>query len=259
MVLKISRRPSLSMSAASRLIVLPAAAAARRRAGTRRGSTECPAAIRPRRDRLRMMGDLRLGRQQGSAHGTEQQRQPENSRPSHERAATVLVRIGGVAQAVANEVERQTVHDHEQPGINSQGCSATGAQLLGLPEQHAPAHYRWPQPQPEEAQSGLAEDHAGHRKGQVHDQVAQKRGQQVAGNGDGRRRARDRGRHHEVLFPELQQFAAHHAREPAPAHNREDNSDREVDLQGAPATWHRRRQRHPQRMVGIDCMNSIKR
>ena len=51
--------------------------------GQRMGN-ECPAALRPRRDRLRPVGNLRLCWRQGGAHGTDKQRQPENSRPDHE-------------------------------------------------------------------------------------------------------------------------------------------------------------------------------
>src|SRR5438552_3633089 len=69
------------------------------------------------------------------------------------------VRIGGVAQAVAEEVEGEDHQGHRDRWEEQPGRDGDGLHVLRLLEQDTPADRRRPQPQPEEAERRLADDH----------------------------------------------------------------------------------------------------
>ena len=160
------------------------------------------------------------------------------------------VGVGGVAEAVAEQVEGQHRHDHEDRRDQHPRVQGHRLDVLRLVQQHPPAHHRRAQPQAQEAERRLAQDHARDRQGQVDDQVAQERGQQVAHDDLAFRRAGDLRRHHEVLLAGADQLAAHHPRQRRPADDRQDNGDAEIHPERRPVDRHRRRQCHPQRDGG---------
>jgi len=125
-----------------------------------------------------------------------------------------------------------------------------GSEVLRLLQQYAPTHGRRAQPQTEKAQRRFTQDHAWNRQRQVHDQIAHEGGQHVAEDDAVLVDAHDLGRHHEVLFPQLQKAPAHHARQVRPALKRQNDGDAEVNLEHRPVGRKRRAQRHPQRNGG---------
>ena len=89
------------------------------------------------------------------------------------------VGICGVAQAIAEEIERHDdqndgKHRKKQPWIERDHADAAR-----LGEQDAPAGYRRPQAEPEEAQRRLAQDHAGNGDRRRRDQMRHEAGNQV--------------------------------------------------------------------------------
>src|SRR5215207_7303838 len=95
-------------------------------------------------------------------------------------SASMTVRVGGITQAVADEVEGQHSHDDDQAGGQQPGRQGEGLDVLGLLQQHAPADRRRTNAEAEEGERGLVDDH--HRDGERtgSDDVAQERRHHVA-------------------------------------------------------------------------------
>src|SRR5688500_892142 len=69
--------------------------------------------------------------------------------------------IGGIAQSIADEVEGQHRHDHENPGDHQPRRLVDRADALGGEQQHAPAFHRLAQAEAEEGQRGLGQQDLG--------------------------------------------------------------------------------------------------
>ena len=123
-------------------------------------------------------------------------------------------------------------------------------QVAGPLQQHPPAHGGGTDAQSQKAQRGLAQDHAGHGQGQGHNQVAHEIGQHVDANVGRHADPHDAGRGYVVELAQLQQLAAHHAGQAAPAHQREQADDGEVGLDHAPVRRQGRAEGEPQRNRG---------
>src|SRR5215475_135208 len=74
-------------------------------------------------------------------------------------ASAMAVGIGGIAQPVADEVERQNSDDHGDARREEPGRRGDGADVLRLLQQHAPADDGRLQTETEEAQRRLRQDH----------------------------------------------------------------------------------------------------
>src|SRR6266508_6294421 len=71
----------------------------------------------------------------------------------------LMIRIRGVAKAVAHEVEGEHDDHHRQDRKQQPGMQLYGGEVLRLVEQHSPAGHRRAQAEAEERQRRLAEDH----------------------------------------------------------------------------------------------------
>src|SRR5699024_5332947 len=91
-----------------------------------------------------------------------------------------LVGVCCITQSIADEVHGQDSDEESQAGEHEPRRGLDRPDVLRVLEEHTPAD-RWGlQSEAEEAQGGLAEDHAGDRHGQRGDQVAGERGHHVA-------------------------------------------------------------------------------
>src|SRR6266446_8272340 len=73
-------------------------------------------------------------------------------------AASMAVRVGGIAQTVAHKVEGEHRDDDDQAGQQQPGCERQGLDVLRLLQEHAPADRRRADAQPQERQRGLVDD-----------------------------------------------------------------------------------------------------
>src|SRR5215468_7134699 len=87
-------------------------------------------------------------------------------------ASAMAIGIGGVAQPVADKVERENGDDHGDARREEPGRRGDGADVLRLLQQHAPADDGRLQPEAEEAQRRLRQDHAGNGEADLGDDVA---------------------------------------------------------------------------------------
>ena len=166
------------------------------------------------------------------------------------RGGVLGVGVGGVAHAVAEKVEGEHGDDDRDRGNHQPRCERHGLHVLRRLQQGAVADRRRPDAEPEEAQRRLADDHLWNGQGDLGDDVAVERRQHVAEDGLGAARPGELGGGHEVLVAQSQEPSAHHPRQAGPAEHRDDDGDREVDLQHAPVARQERRQPHPERDRG---------
>src|SRR5215813_11740382 len=85
-------------------------------------------------------------------------RAKETRRSRTESRGSVAVGVGGIAQSIAYEVERQHRHDDDQAGNQEPRRQRQGLDVLGLLQQHAPADRRRADAEAEEAERGLVDD-----------------------------------------------------------------------------------------------------
>src|SRR5918994_266797 len=149
-------------------------------------------------------------------------------------SSSMTVRVGGIAPAVADEVEGQHGHDDDQAGNEKPRCQRQGLDVLRLLQQHAPADRRWPDAEAEEGERGLVDDH--HRDGEraCSNDVAEERRHHVAQDDAHARAAGETRRQHEILLAQGEEAAAHLAAQGRPADQGQDHGDSEEDLDRRP-------------------------
>src|SRR5262249_45754692 len=77
---------------------------------------------------------------------------------------SAAIGIGGLTKPVAPEVDRHDGDDHRHRRDHQPRRDRHGLDVLGLLQQHAPADRRRTQPEAQEAQRGLADDHGRQRQ-----------------------------------------------------------------------------------------------
>ena len=174
--------------------------------------------------------------QRSARNGGRSPRPTETRARSRSGGAVSGHRVGGIAQAVADEVERQHGNDDEQPRNQPPGRQAEGVDVLRLTQQHAPTHHRRSQPEAEKAQRGLGQDHRRYAEREGGDDVAQERRDQVAGDDLGIRGPGDLAGHHEVFLAQAEELASHRPRQIGPADQRDGDAAVDAQCTSAPAT-----------------------
>ena len=127
--------------------------------------------------------------------------------------------------------------------------SSDGVHVLRVLQQHAPTDGRRLQPETQEAERGLAQDHLRNGQRERSDDVAVERGQHVDEDDLQVVAPHQLGGGDEILRAQAEEAAAHDARQAGPADDREDDRDQQVILQLRPVSRQRRAQRHPQRQL----------
>ena len=163
--------------------------------------------------------------------------------------ASVFIGVGGIAQSVAEEVERQHGDDHRERRAGSsqgawrrRGCSAPPA--AARPSSRPAAC----SPMPRKHSAVSARIIAGIASVSDGDDVAHERGHHVPPDDAASRAAVEPGGDDEVLVAQRQESAAHDARQVGPADQRQDHGDRRNRrASGRPVGRHGRRQAHPER------------
>src|SRR4029077_6171641 len=115
-------------------------------------------------------------------------------------ASSMAVRIGGVAQPVAHQVEGEHGHDDDQGGDQEPRGERQGLDVLRLLQQHAPADGGGGGARGPGGEGGLVDDH--HRDGERAggDDVAQEGRHHVAQDDAHARAASEAGGQHEILL-----------------------------------------------------------
>src|SRR6478609_2143425 len=90
------------------------------------------------------------------------------------------LRIEGVAQAIAEEVERHHGHKDKVPRRQDPGVLGEYLQVLRGGEHVAPAWHRLANAQTQKAEARLTKNVAGYREGSRHDRVRESARQDVA-------------------------------------------------------------------------------
>src|SRR5262245_11067961 len=155
--------------------------------------------------------------------------------------------IGGVPQPVAQEVERHDRDDHGHRRDHQPRRDRYGLDVLRLLKENSPADRRRAQPEPQEAQRGLADDHGRQRQRGGRNDVAHERRHHVHEDRPRAATAHQPRRDDEVFLAQRQEPAAHDTRQLGPSQERDDDGDREVDLQDRPVARQGGRQAHPER------------
>src|SRR5438309_1514510 len=157
------------------------------------------------------------------------------------------IRIGGVSQSIAQEVERHDRDDHRHGREHEPRGDSHRLDVLCLLQQAAPADRGRAQAETQEAQRGLADDHRrqGQRGGR--DDVARERRHHVDEDRAHLAAPDQPGGDNEIFFAHGEKPAAHDARQLRPPKQRDDDGDGEVDLQDGPLAGEGRGQPHPQR------------
>src|SRR5215467_13419105 len=92
---------------------------------------------------------------------------------------SAAVGIGGIAQSVAHQVERENGNDHHEPRDEQPGRQRQRLDILCLLRQHAPADRRRSDPEAQEGQRGFADDQHRNSERAGGDDMAQKGRQHV--------------------------------------------------------------------------------
>src|SRR5262245_34718567 len=156
------------------------------------------------------------------------------------------IRVGRIAQTVAEEVEGHDRHDHRNGRDQEPRRDGHGLDVLGLLEKDAPADRGRPQPQAQEAEGRLADDHGRQGQRRRRDDVAHERRHHVHEDGPHLCAAHQPRGDDEVLLAQGQKAPPHHAGELRPGEERDDDGDGEVDPQDRPVPGQRRGQAHPE-------------
>src|ERR1700733_8130048 len=158
-----------------------------------------------------------------------------DTRRSRTRSSgSVAVGIGGIAQAVAYQVERQHRDDDNQSRDQQPWRQCQCLDVLRLLQQDAPAYRRGANAETEEGQRGLVDDHHGYGERTGGDDVAQEGWHHVPQD-DAHPAAAGKPRgQHEVFLAQCQEAAADLTRERGPADQRQDHGDGEEYLDRRP-------------------------
>src|SRR6266513_1812966 len=140
-----------------------------------------------------------------------------------------VMRVGGVPQAVSEEVEREHHGRNERGRKQEPRIVAQALEVLGLLEEHPPARQRRAQPEIEERQRRLGEDHPRHRQCRDDDDVAEDLREQVPEDDPGIARPHHPRGGDKLFLPEREHFAAQLAGQPGPADDGEDHFDQPLD------------------------------
>ena len=124
-----------------------------------------------------------------------------------------MIRVRRVAQAVAEEVQRQDRHNDDHTGQQQPGRQRHRPDALGLLQEDALADGGGPQPQAQKAERCFAEDHGRDGQGSRGDQMAEKRRHHVAQDDAHLAGAGEAGRKDELLLAHGQKTAAHGTRQ----------------------------------------------
>ncbi len=108
--------------------------------------------------------------------------------------------VGGVPQAVADEIESEDRQDDKESRGKQPRMEGNGLDVLGFLEQDTPTCDGRTQPQAKKAEGGLGENHGGQRQGQADHDVARKSWQQVAQDDAGAAGSGEQGGGGVVLF-----------------------------------------------------------
>src|SRR5215831_12396148 len=132
--------------------------------------------------------------------------------------ATILeVRVRGVADTVAHEVEGEHRDNDGEGGNEQPRRDDQRLDVLRVLQQHAPADRRRPQSQPEERERRLADDDRGDGERRRGDDVAYERWHHVTEDDACLAATHELGGHHEILMLERNEPAANHPGELRPA------------------------------------------
>src|SRR5690606_38805526 len=93
---------------------------------------------------------------------------------------SLLVGICGVAQSITEKIEGEDHQHHRYHGQHEPRIEGDHVDVLRLGQQHSPAGDGRPQPEAEEAERSLAEDHRRDRDGRGGDEMAHEAGNEVA-------------------------------------------------------------------------------
>ena len=111
-----------------------------------------------------------------------------------------VIGVGGVAQPVAEEIERKDGQNDRHDRQHQPGIERDDADVLRLVEEDAPAGDRRPQAESQKRQGCLAQDHPGDDEGRRGDQMAHEARQQVAADDPRRARAHQHRGGAEILL-----------------------------------------------------------
>src|SRR5438874_5790096 len=156
------------------------------------------------------------------------------------------IRIRGVPESNAQIVEGHHDDDHGHGRQHQPRRDRHRLDVLRVLQQDAPADRRRAQAQAQEAQRRLADDHRGQGQRGGGDDVTHERRHHVHEDRPHLAAADQARRDDEVLLAQGQEASAHDARQLRPSQQRDDDGDREVDLEDRPLARQRRRQPHPQ-------------
>src|SRR5215472_10259315 len=95
---------------------------------------------------------------------------------------SAAVGVGGIAQSVTNQVERQNRKDHHQPRDQQPRCQRQGLDILRLLQQHTPAYRRRSDPEPQKGQRSFADDYQRNGERAGGNDMAEERRHHVAQN-----------------------------------------------------------------------------
>ena len=140
-----------------------------------------------------------------------------------------LIGIGGIPEAVAEEVENQHGEYDEEAGYQEPGMQRYGAKILGVLQKNPPADHRRSEPEPKEAQSGFSQDHPGNRQRKAHDQIAEKSRKQVSDYYSHIAGSCYFCGHGKILLPQLEDLTSNDSRQATPPADGKDNRNTEVD------------------------------
>src|SRR5260370_41496640 len=127
------------------------------------------------------------------------------------------IRVCGVAQAIAQEVQREDRHNNSYAGPEQPGRSRNGADILGFLQQNAPTYNRLTQTDAEKAERGFSQDHTGNRQCDHRDDVTDKRRNHVPENDPQRAAPIKLSSFDKILRFQRIKPTPHHARQPCPA------------------------------------------
>src|SRR5438132_1066675 len=159
-------------------------------------------------------------------------------------------RMRGIAQPVADEVEREHGDDHGHAGEEQPGRLRDGLDVLGLLQQHPPTDRRRADPEAQEAERRFADNQHRDGEGTGGDDVARQRRHHVPPDDAEPAAAGEFGGEDEVLLPQREEPAAHFPAERGPADQGQDQGDREEHLLGRPVPRQRGAHRQPDRDRG---------